>query len=318
MYTGGTAVGRIVMAAAAKHLTPVTLELGGKCPVYVDKSADLEVTAKRLINTKLMNVGQICLAPDYILAHEEVRDNLVEELDRAVQQMYPDGLQSSNLCRVINKRHLERLTKLLDENHGGKVVRGGKVDKDDLYLDFTVVIDPKLDSKLMLEEIFGPILPILKVAGVEEAINFINDRDTPLAAYNFTKDKEGQERFINAVASGGMCVNDCIYHITNNYVGFGGKGDSGMGHYRGKFSFSNFTHHKAVAIQSMTVDNKGRYPPFSLKELAFTKKLLTGTLVPGWVWTVLTAVLVAVVGVGLGLFHRFVEVDLCLGVGWRS
>ncbi|CAM9391625.1 unnamed protein product, partial [Discosporangium mesarthrocarpum] len=314
MYTGGAVAGRIIMAAAAKHLTPVTLELGGKCPAYVDKSANLEVTARRLVNTKLLNSGQICMCPDYVLVHEQVRDELIEHINQQLKRLFPgDNLQHNpDIGRIINKNHVDRLSDMLCEKHGGKVWRGGRVDKDDLFVDFTIILDPSLHSKLMTEEIFGPILPVLQVSGVQEAVKFISDRECPLAAYAFTRDKQVQDSFVLGVSTGSICINDCLFQILSYGTGFGGKGHSGMGSYRGKFAFSNFTHYKPVAIQSPSVDPSVRYPPYTNRNLILLRMLLGGELLPWWNVSSLKVggVALAAIIASAVLVNQFVKVEV--------
>ncbi|CAN0084283.1 unnamed protein product [Ascophyllum nodosum] len=282
MYTGGGHVGKIVLAAAAKNLTPVTLELGGKCPVYIDQSANLETAARRIAYFKTLNCGQVCIAPDHILVHEKVRDAFLEHLNKEHDSLYP-GKEKDNpdKSRIINGRHFKRVSALLD-GHGGEVVRGGNSVELERYLDFTVITDPAPDSPLMQEEIFGPILPVIKVGSVEDAISYCKCRPIPLAAYVFERDATIRKKWLSQVASGGACVNDCLYHISNKELGFGGKGESGMGATKGRASFETFTHRKVVGIQPANFDIRSKYPPLPQKLTSFMKMLFLGEL-PSWV-----------------------------------
>ena len=272
-FTGSTDVGRIVMQAAANHLTPVTLELGGKSPVIVDASADIEVAARRLAWGKFMNAGQTCIAPDYVLAHPSVRDELVTGIEQAVREFYgPDARTSPDYARIVSERHLGRLVGLLDG--AGTVAFGGQVDEADRYLSPTVIVDPDTDDPVMQQEVFGPILPVLTVDGVDEGIAFINDRAKPLALYVFADDDEVTDHIIGATSSGGVCVNHVILHISPPELPFGGVGDSGMGRYHGRSGFDTFSNLKSVLRKKTRPDVKLLYPPYTaLKDRIFRKAL---------------------------------------------
>jgi aldehyde dehydrogenase (NAD+) len=271
-YTGNGAVGRIVMAAAAKHLTPVTLELGGKSPCYIDRSTDLDVTAKRVAWGKWSNAGQTCVAPDYVLAHRDVHDAFLDKIVATVREFYGDDPQRSrDYGRVVNQRHHARLMKLLDS---GDVVCGGGADASDRYLAPTVLRDVPPDSPVMKEEIFGPILPVLCVDNHEAAIRFINERDKPLALYVFTSDAAVAEEFIERTSAGGMSVNHTWMHLGNHALPFGGVGESGMGAYHGKHSFDTFSHHKSVLKKPFALDAPVMYPPFTPTKEAILKRVL--------------------------------------------
>ncbi len=262
-FTGSTSVGRIVMAAAAKHLTPVTLELGGKSPTIVAADADLAVAARRITWAKYMNAGQTCIAPDYILVERSVRDQLVEAIRACIAEFYGDNPKSSDdLGRVVNERHHERLTGLI-AGGGGTVVCGGEADRASRYLAPTVIVDPDLDSPLMSDEIFGPVLPVVAVDSIEDAIAFVNDRDKPLALYVYSRSKEIADRVIARTSSGGVCVNHSVMHILPENLPFGGVGPSGMGAYHGKAGFDVFTHHKSVLRKPTFPDPRLLYPPYS-------------------------------------------------------
>jgi aldehyde dehydrogenase (NAD+) len=266
-FTGSTAVGKVVMAAAAKHLTPVVLELGGKSPVIVAADADLAVAARRIVWGKFLNAGQTCIAPDYVLAHRVVRDRLVEHMVDAIAEFYgPEPARSASLCRIVNTRHLERLQGLLTD-HGGTVVIGGEADPDDRYLAPTIVIDPDLDSPLMQHEIFGPILPVLAVESVDDAIEFIVDRPKPLALYLFASAAETATRVTERTSSGGVCINHVVMHYLPNELPFGGVGPSGMGAYHGQSGFEALSHLKSVLRKPTWPDPSLLYPPYTgLKE----------------------------------------------------
>ncbi|MCF8058250.1 MAG: aldehyde dehydrogenase family protein [Bacteriovoracaceae bacterium] len=262
-YTGNSHVGRIVMEKAAKHLCPVTLELGGKSPCFVDKNNDLDLVAKRLLWGKFFNTGQTCVAPDYVLVEEEVRSPLIEAMKAVLKDFYPMGAKESpDYGKVINKRHFLRLESYLSED---EIVIGGERDIESLYFSPTI-LEASEDSLSMKEEIFGPILPILAVKNFDDALTFINQRAHPLAAYAFSKDNELLNRFREEVTAGGMCLNDSLVHLTNEGLPFGGVGESGMGSYHGKKSFDIFTHYKSVMKRGLLIDLPVRYPPYAAKE----------------------------------------------------
>ncbi|MGW1465665.1 aldehyde dehydrogenase family protein [Streptomyces sp. NPDC002308] len=243
-YTGNGTVGRIVMAAAAKHLTPVTLELGGKSPVFVDRDTDLKAVAARLASGKFLNAGQTCVAPDYVLTDPETGAALADALAAAVEAQFgSDPSASPDYGRIINERHFDRLVRLLDS---GRTVTGGAHDRATKYIAPTVLADVAPDAPVMGEEIFGPVLPILTVAGLDEAIGFINDRDKPLALYAFTESAEVRERLLAETSSGGVGIGLPLAHLTVSDLPFGGVGESGMGSYHGQYSMDTFSHRKAV------------------------------------------------------------------------
>jgi aldehyde dehydrogenase (NAD+) len=243
-YTGNGAVGRIVMRAAAEHLTPVTLELGGKSPVFVDRGTDLDVVADRLARGKFLNAGQTCVAPDYVLTDPETAAALEAALVRAVETLYgTDPAASPEYGRIINERHFDRLSGLLDS---GRVVVGGASDRTAKYIAPTVLADVDPKSPVMQEEIFGPILPVVTVSGLDEAIGFINDRDKPLALYVFTESDATRARIAVETSSGGLGYGLPLAHLTVSDLPFGGVGESGMGRYHGRYSLETFSHRKAV------------------------------------------------------------------------
>ncbi len=262
-FTGSTDVGRIVMKAAAEHLTPVTLELGGKSPTIVAADADLTVAARRIAWGKFLNAGQTCIAPDYVLVERSVRDRLVDKIVGSIGEFYGrDPRTTADFGRIVNERHLTRLTSLLG-SAGGTVAHGGDVDPADRYVAPTIVIDPDLDAPVMQQEIFGPILPVLAVDSVEEAIDFVNQRPKPLALYVFTGSDTTADRVVERTSSGGVCVNHALVHILPEGLPFGGVGPSGMGAYHGKAGFDVFSHRKAVVRKPTWVDPKILYPPYT-------------------------------------------------------
>jgi aldehyde dehydrogenase (NAD+) len=274
-YTGNGAVAAIVMRAAAKYLTPVTLELGGKSPVVVDRTADLALAAKRIIIGKFFNCAQTCVAPDYVLVESSVEKPLMEQLKATITEFYgPDPKTSSDLGRIISRRHFDRLANLL-ATAGGTVEAGGVTDADELYIAPTLIRGPAPDAAVMQEEIFGPLLPVIQVPHVDDAIKFINARPKPLAMYIFSSSSSAQSKLLGATSAGGVCINDTIMHYVNTALPFGGVGASGMGAYHGKFGFDTFSHKKGVFNQATLIDTgKFRYPPYSDGKL----RILTGFL----------------------------------------
>jgi aldehyde dehydrogenase (NAD+) len=261
LYTGNERVARIVMTAAAKHLTPVTLELGGKSPCLVDKSADLEVAASRIAWGKFINAGQTCVAPDHVLVHRAVADRFVDTLARKIREFYGDDpAQSPDYCRIASERHTERFVKLLE---GQKIHTGGRVDVANRYVAPTIVLDPPLDSGLMQEEIFGPVLPVIVVDEMHEAIKFVADRPKPLALYLFAASTALEEAVLTKLSAGSVCVNDAVIFMVAPELPFGGIGNSGMGRYTGWYGFETFSHMKPVMKRSNRFDAPMRYPPYN-------------------------------------------------------
>jgi aldehyde dehydrogenase (NAD+) len=271
LFTGGTEIGRKVYEGAAAQLTPVTLELGGKSPVIVSKDADIKVAAKRIAWTKLINSGQICIAPDYVLAEAPIRDQLVDEIQKAVTTFEAENASGGK--RIVNERHFNRLTAALAATQG-KVAVGGGSDASKLNIQPTVVVDPAADEPLMTDEIFGPILPVLTVQNLDEAITFVNSRPKPLAAYLFTKAKAVRERVIKEVPAGGMVVNHLLFHFATHKLPFGGVGPSGLGAYHGKFGFEEFSHRKSVLTKPTRPDLASFiYPPYTEKAMKLARRL---------------------------------------------
>ena len=272
-YTGNGTVARVVMEAAAKNLTPVTLELGGKSPCIIDRNANIEVAARRIAWGKFVNAGQTCVAPDYVLVHPEREEELVQKLGETIRDFYGDDpSQTPDFARIVNTRHHQRLASLLKES--GDIVVGGELSEDDCYIAPTVVRNVTADSPLMSEEIFGPILPILTSESIEDSIAFVNRRDKPLALYVFTEDKTVEDKVISETTSGGVCVNAIVWHIANPNLPFGGVGPSGMGAYHGRASFETFSHRKSVMTKPTRFDVKFLYPPYSRLKTKLVRKML--------------------------------------------
>nr|WP_245645475.1 aldehyde dehydrogenase family protein [Pseudonocardia acaciae] len=269
-FTGGGAIGRKVMAAAARHLTPVTLELGGKSPVIVTKDADLEVAARRIAWTKLLNAGQTCIAPDYVLAEKPVRDELVDLIAANVRR-FRDGEVAG--LRVVNRRQFDRLTGLL-QDPSGRVAMGGGSDGAALTVEPTLLIDPDPEGPVMTEEIFGPILPVLTFDSVTEALAFVNERPKPLATYLFSTSRDTIERLVNEVSTGGIVINHLAMHCLVPQLPFGGVGSSGMGAYHGEWGFQTFSHRKSVLSLRTKPDPKLMYPPYSEAAKKLLRRLL--------------------------------------------
>ncbi len=275
-FTGGTAVGREVMRAAAEHLTPVTLELGGKTPCIVEDDARLRRAARRIAFGKWLNAGQTCIAPDYLLVNERVKDALLEELRGSIRSFYgEDPRRSRHYARIINQRHFRRLTGLMGE---GRIVAGGEADEAELYIAPTVIEEPGWDSPLMSEEIFGPILPVLGYGDLDQALEKVNSRPKPLALYFFSRDEGKQRKVLERTSSGGVCINSTLLQESTQTLPFGGVGESGMGAYHGKAGFDAFTHYKAVLNQRLPVDALLRppYPENRLLKKAVQRLLLSG------------------------------------------
>ena len=271
-YTGNGRVGRIVMEAAAKHLTPVTLELGGKSPCIVDESADLDTTAKRIVHGKFVNAGQTCVAPDYVLVHDRVHDALINRMVSAIREFYGDDPQKSpDFARIIDERHHARLTRLLRE---ADVVTGGETDLADRYIAPTILKSVKEDASVMQEEIFGPILPVISVPDIDSAIAFVNRRAKPLALYAFARDKDAQDRILANTSAGGTTINHVWLHLSVPELPFGGVGESGMGAYHGRHSFETFSHRRSVLKKPTLADLPILFPPYAAWKLRWLKRLL--------------------------------------------
>ncbi|MGL5940132.1 MAG: aldehyde dehydrogenase [Waterburya sp.] len=271
-FTGGTRVGKIIMEAAAKHLTPVTLELGGKSPCLVDVDLNLTEAAKRITWGKFINAGQICIAPDYLLVNTKIKSDLLAEIKKCIHHFYGDNpADSPDYARIINQNQFDRLTKLLPNEN---IVLGGETNSSDRYIAPTIIDGVSLDAPIMQSEIFGPILPVIAYENLEEAISIINSRPKPLALYIFSRNRDIQQQLLHSTSSGGVCINDTVMHVGVNELPFGGVGDSGIGSYHGVASFNTFSHHKSVLSKSFLFDLNWRYAPYKEKLEQF-KKMFT-------------------------------------------
>ena len=269
-FTGGTAIGKVIMAAAAQHLTPVTLELGGKSPCIVDRHVHLEHTARRIVWGKFLNAGQTCVAPDYLLVDRQIKPALLTALQKTIDEFYGnDPSQSPDYGRIISDRHFSRLADLLQ----GKILIGGETKAEERYIAPTLIDQVSWTDAIMQDEIFGPILPILEYEDLGEAIAQINARPKPLALYLFSKNKQVQNRVLQETSSGGVAINETIMQIAPHALPFGGVGSSGMGSYHGKFSFDTFSHRKSVFYKPFWLDIKLRYAPYAEK-LAGVKRIM--------------------------------------------
>lgn len=260
-FTGSPDLGRVVMRAAAENATPVILELGGKCPVIVDRSADVRLAAKRVAWGKTLNAGQTCIAPDYVLIHEDVKAEFVEEFRHALVELHGEDAQlSKHYVRMVSDKAFKRVSGYLAD---GRVLVGGRVDASDRYIEPTLLDNVSLDSAVMTTEIFGPVLPVLTIKSIDEAIAFVNDREKPLALYVFADESVGR-KLLHHTSSGGACVNDVIMHIANEHLPFGGVGNSGMGRYHGRDSLYSFSHRRSVVVTPTWIDLPFRYMPYRL------------------------------------------------------
>lgn len=270
-FTGSTSVGKAVMASAARHLTPVTLELGGKCPAIVCADASLEVTARRIAWGKFMNAGQTCVAPDFVLVDRRVFKPLVEALKRAIGAFYGDNSQTSpDYGRIVNRSHFDRLI---------RCAGACRHDAEDLYVAPTILTDVSWEDPVMQEEIFGPILPVIPFDSMDQMLALLHDRPAPLALYLFTNDRDMQERIVSGTRSGGVCINDTVLHMVGQDLPFGGVGESGMGHYHGKAGFDCFSHERTIVRRITAFDFRFRYPPpkLPLEKLKKACRFLLGS-----------------------------------------
>lgn len=269
-FTGSVAVGKVVMEAASRHLTPVTLELGGKSPVIVDETANLPLAARRIAFGKVLNGGQTCVEPDYLLIQDTVKEAFGREFQKALDQFFPGG-DYSNLPVIVNQKHYERLKGLLK---GQKAAVGGGWDDGKRQIFPTLLEETDPDSPIMAEEIFGPILPVLSFTRLEEAIAFVRSRPKPLALYLFTSSKAAQDQVLDQCSFGGGCINDTIIHLATSHMPFGGVGQSGMGSYHGKQSFETFSHYRSIVKKSTWLDLPMRYHPYTKEKFASIRKFL--------------------------------------------
>lgn len=269
-FTGSPRVGKIVYKAAAEHLTPVTLELGGKSPAFVTEKADLQIAARRIVWGKFINAGQTCVAPDYLYVAENIKAKFLKVLIEEIKKRnYTDNVD--HYCKIINERNFDRLEKMIDRE---KVVFGGETNREKRHISPTVLDNVTWDDAVMQEEIFGPILPILTYKNLETAMQTVVEGEKPLSAYLFSNDAKEQELFTQNLSFGGGCINDTLMHLSNDRLPFGGVGNSGIGHYHGKFGFIAFSHQKAILKKSNYLEPELKYPPYSDAKLNILKKLL--------------------------------------------
>lgn len=271
-FTGGVSVGRLVMERAARYLTPVSLELGGKSPCIVDETANVSLAAKRIVWGKFLNAGQTCVAPDYVLVHRSVKDQLLKQMVKQVQKMYGKSpCDNEEYPKIINQKHFERLQTLLN---GEKIAAGGKVNRALRKIEPTILDGITWSSKVMEEEIFGPILPVLVYDSLVEVIQSVNAGGKPLALYLFTKSARNEAYVLKHISYGGGCINDTVVHLATSHMPFGGVGNSGMGGYHGKASFDTFTHYKSIMKKGLWLDIPLRYPPYK-NHLTLLKRCFT-------------------------------------------
>ncbi len=260
-FTGSVAVGRLVMEKASKHLTPVTLELGGKSPCIVDKTADIKLAAKRIAFGKYLNSGQTCVAPDYLLIQSDVKQKFIAEFSKCVKNMFGDNpLENQSYTKMINKKHFDRVNGLIK---GEKIIFGGGSSEESLKIEPTLLDEVSPESPIMQEEIFGPVLPIMTFNHPTEVVEYVTSHEKPLACYIFTNNPKIEKYFLNKISFGGGCVNDTIIHLATSYMPFGGVGSSGMGNYHGKYGFDTFSHKKSVLKKHTWIDLPMRYQPYS-------------------------------------------------------
>ena len=268
-YTGSTAVGKIIYELAAKNLVPVTLELGGKSPCIIESDADVKIAAKRITMAKFLNAGQTCVAPDYLLVHQTVKEKLVTEIQENIKRFFgSDAQKSDSFGRIINEKQFGRIEKYLQQ---GKILFGGKTAKNDLYIEPTLLEITDTNNIVMQEEIFGPVLPVISFTDMNDAVKIIKQNKNPLAFYLFTSSKEKENNWLNSIPFGGGCVNNAALHLANEKLPFGGRGASGMGNYHGKFSFNTFSHKKSIMKTPTWFDPFIKYPPFTNRLNLFKK-----------------------------------------------
>jgi aldehyde dehydrogenase (NAD+) len=270
-YTGSTVVGRIIYKMAAEKLIPVTLELGGKSPCIVENDANIKVAARRIALTKFSNAGQMCVAPDYVLVQESIKDKFISALEEAIPKFYGEKPEENyNYSKIINEKQYDRILGYLNN---GKIVFGGRAERKQLFIEPTILTDIPPDAAVMHDEIFGPVLPVIGFKGLEDALAIINRNPNPLAFYVYASSAKKQDEWIHAVPAGGACINNSSWHLTNHHLPFGGRGSSGIGYYHGKYSFDTFSHTKAVMNTPSWFDPKIKYPPFKGK-LGLFKKVI--------------------------------------------
>jgi acyl-CoA reductase-like NAD-dependent aldehyde dehydrogenase len=270
-FTGGTEIGRYVYMSAAKYLTPVTLELGGKSPCIVDEDIQLTHTSRRILWGKFTNAGQTCVAPDYLLVNKKIKSKLIDKMKEHLQEFYgEDPSKSPDYGRIISDRHFDRVSRLIDSS---KVILGGQTNKSDKYIAPTILEGVSLNDKVMQEEIFGPVLPIIEYDNLDDAIAYIKQFEKPLALYVYSENSNVQNKIMNEVPFGGGCINESVMHVGQGHLPFGGVGESGLGAYHGKSSFETFSHYKSVLKKSTLTDLPIKYPPYK-NNVGIIKKLM--------------------------------------------
>lgn len=271
-FTGSSRVGKIIMRAASENLTPVSLELGGKCPCIVDESANIKIAAKRIVWGKLLNAGQTCVSVDYVAVHNSVKEKLIKCILKEIKSRYHDALNSNTYPRIINEHHYKRLLNLIKVE---KNIIGGRADEFSRKIEPTVLPEADFEDEIMKEEIFGPLLPIIEYDDIKKLIRTIKEREKPLACYVFTKYEKMARHIIKSISYGGGCVNDVVIQVSNHYMPFGGVGNSGIGSYHGKYGFDTFSHKKSVVWNETMFDLPIRYAPFNLLKFRMLKYILT-------------------------------------------
>ena len=269
-FTGSVPVGKTVYEAAAKHLTPVTLELGGKSPAFITEDCKLDICVKRLVWAKFLNAGQTCIAPDYILVHRNIKDKFLKQLKEEIERS-DFSFENRNYVQIINDKNMQRLIDLLDK---GKITFGGNYELESRYFQPTVMIEVSFDDKVMQEEIFGPILPIIEYENLEEVIHKVKQLPRPLSCYVFTSDKKIKDKILHEISFGGGCVNEAVMHIANSKLPFGGVGNSGIGSYHGEAGFRAFTHYKSVLDKPTWLEMNMKYSPYTSQKISMIKKVL--------------------------------------------
>ena len=270
-FTGSARVGKIIMRVASENLIPVSLELGGKSPCIIDETADIKLSAKRIVWGKLLNAGQTCVSIDYIVVHKNVKEELIKCLQKEIGLRYPDAVNNKSYPKIINTHHYERLLNLIKTE--SKVI-GGKSNDSERKIEPTIFPDVEFDHEIMKDEIFGPLLPIIEYDDIDKVVDIIKEREKPLACYIFSQNKDNAEYIINSISYGGGCVNDVIMQLANNHIPFGGVGNSGMGSYHGKYGFDLLSHKKGIVKNKTILDLPFRYAPFDLKKLNVFKRIM--------------------------------------------
>jgi aldehyde dehydrogenase (NAD+) len=271
-FTGSTPVGKLVYQAAAKQLTPVTLELGGKSPAFVFPDTNIDVTARRLVWGKFLNAGQTCVAPDYVLVHKNIEEALLKKMKEYILQFFGENAsQSESYVRIINARNFDRLVSLIDSE---KVYCGGKTERESLFIEPTILREVNFADEIMKDEIFGPILPVISFTDLELAVKEVKNMGKPLAMYVFTKNENNSDYLLNNLSFGGGCINDAVMHLANSHLPFGGVGNSGMGNYHGKFGFDCFSHQKSILKKGFSFEPLFKYPPYTSDKLNWIRRIM--------------------------------------------